>query len=382
MTNGVTEVPTKGRNEMAGYACANCPSHKDEDFHAHAASSDGNFECYVVLDGHGGSHAAVLVQEYMMKRAVEMYNVSKTFSESDIFTLFTESADKAASAKDLSGTTCTCVFMQRDLSTGNISLHMSWVGDSRGIICQSKKLIMETIDHNLKNPEEKARVLEATNNSVMVLTPQIGPNAETPSTPPYLDLDGSPPDPPGTNKRKEKDVELREGESEDVTTKGGGVYKSIMKGKAPSNQKPDPVDARRGSFIAQRITSSGEQRGPWCLFSGENGTSLAVTRSLGDADAARCCIKTPGIKKLTIKSGDFSRICICSDGVWDVLSSLQVAKRISGVTSGVTAARKIALITKERRYNTGAGKDDITVFVVDVFKPEVPVGCNVGCNVM
>lgn len=161
---------------------------------------------------------------------MEMYNVSKTFSESDIFTLFTESAEKAASAKDLSGTTCTCVFMQRDLSTGNISLHMSWVGDSRGIICQSKKLIMETIDHNLKNPEEKARVLEATNNSVMVLTPQIGPNAETPSTPPHLDLDGSPPDPPGTNKRKEKDVELREGESEDVTTKGGGVYKSIMKG--------------------------------------------------------------------------------------------------------------------------------------------------------
>lgn len=89
---------------------------------------------------------------------------------------------------------------------------------------------METIDHNLKNPEEKARVLEATNNSVMVLTPQIGPNAETPSTPPHLDLDGSPPDPPGTNKRKEKDVELREGESEDVTTKGGGVYKSILKG--------------------------------------------------------------------------------------------------------------------------------------------------------
>lgn len=38
-----------------------------QDFHAHAKSDDDNFECYVVLDGHGGSHAAVIVQEFMMK---------------------------------------------------------------------------------------------------------------------------------------------------------------------------------------------------------------------------------------------------------------------------------------------------------------------------
>ncbi|GMH86216.1 hypothetical protein TrVE_jg12356 [Triparma verrucosa] len=425
MTNGVTETPTKGRTSLTSYACSNCPSHKDEDFHAHAKSDDGNFECYVVLDGHGGSHAAVIVQEFMMKRAVEMYSKDKTFIQSDIFELFKEAADRANEAKDNSGTTCTCIFLQRDLESSNVDLHLAWVGDSRGIICQKNKLVVESVDHNLKNPEEKARVLAATNNSVMVLTPQQGPNDAPPSTPPPLELGAAAPvTPPGTNKRKEKVEGGNRQESEDVTTKGGGVYKQLMKakaesdnsdledvtvkggknyrrpsatlesnpqdpppqtpqlGKEPSNQKPHPMDARRGSFIAQRITDSGEQRGPWCLFSGENGTSLAVTRSLGDADAARSCIKSPEIKKLTIKAGEFTRVCMCSDGVWDVLSSIQVAKRISTGSDEATTARKIALITKERRYNTGAGKDDITVFIVDLFAPPALVGCSAGCSIM
>ena len=151
----------------------------------------------------------------------------------------------------------------------------------------------------------------------MVLTPQQGPNDAPPSTPPPLELGMvAPVSPPDTNKRKEKVLGRNGQESEDVTTKGGGVYKQLMKanaesnnsdledvtvkggtnyrrpsatlesnpqdpppqtpqlGKEPSNQKPHPMDARRGSFIAQRITNSGDQRGPWCLFSGENGTSL------------------------------------------------------------------------------------------------------------
>jgi serine/threonine protein phosphatase PrpC len=139
---------------------------------------------------------------------------------------------------------------------------------------------------------------------------------------------------------------------------------------------------RRRSFIAQRISQDGRQRGPWCLFSGENGTSLAVTRSLGDADAARCCITVPEIISYKVKRGEDSRIILCSDGVWDTLSSTQVLKRCAR-RQPAAASKRICSIVKERRYNNGLGRDDITVFIIDVFPLPPAPGCAPGaCSVM
>ena len=308
----------------------------------------------------------------MAKRAMEIYEAGgKKFDEADIATLFEETAAKASEAKDMSGTTATCIFLRREevskrrstkhntefsnlaLQNGEIDLYIAWVGDSRGIICKSDKLIAETIDHKLTNPSEKERVLKATNNKVMVLTPPTPSpsDAKTPLTPPKLYLGEAAN--PGTNKSKGKVRGIKDAESEDITVKGGGIYhklkveKSTLAkpregrtdsddsemedvtvkggnayrkrsepnmrnpqdpipfspelGRAPSNQKPNPNDARRGSFIAQRITANGSQKGAWCLFSGVNGTSLAVTRSLGDADAAKSCIAVPEVKVRSCK---------------------------------------------------------------------------------
>ena len=135
------------------------------------------------------------------------------------------------------------------------------------------------------------------------------------------------------------------------------------------------------SFIAQRISKDGKQRGPWCLFSGENGTSLAVTRSLGDADAARCCISIPEIVTYRVKRGEDSRVIICSDGVWDTLSSFQVFKRALRRTPAA-ASKRISNIVKERRYNNGLGRDDITVFIIDIFPIPRPPGCSPTCAIM
>jgi len=188
---------------------------------------------------------------------------------------------------------------------------------------------------------------------------------------------------------------------EDITVKGGNQYNPSENnpqepvknspppknlGKNPANSKnyghnTDINAARRGSFIAQRVSQDGKQRGPLFLVSGENGTSLAVTRSLGDFDAARSCIATPEFVTYNVNRGENSRIILCSDGVWDTLSSTQVSKRAS--QHNVTAASKrMALVAKERRFHNCLGRDDITVFVVDVFPSPPAVGCSPGCSVM
>mmetsp|Transcript_1487 Transcript_1487/g.3290 ORF Transcript_1487/g.3290 Transcript_1487/m.3290 type:complete len:437 (-) Transcript_1487:170-1480(-) len=435
MPDGVTEVLSSGQNAIAAFACANCPSHKGEDFHAHKGSDDGGFECYIILDGHGGSQAGVTCQEFMAKRAVELYEEGgKKFEDADVYRLFEETSARAKAVKDFSGTTATCVFLRLE-ENGDVNLLLAWVGDSRGIICKDKKLVVETIDHKLTNPSEKERVLKATNNNVMVLTP-LSDTSLDPATPPKLDLGeaanpgtnkskgatGKPRAAEGTGARDSEDITVKGGglfhklkvdkgslpkprpgrtdsddsDLEDVTVKGGNAYRkrsvdmrnpqesptpdSPELGRALSNQKPTPFDARRGSFIAQRITTDGTQKGAWCLFSGTNGTSLAVTRSLGDADAARSCIAVPEIKRMKIQNGESTRFVLCSDGVWDVLTSMQVTKRVANITNQSSAARRIALISKERRYNVGAGKDDITVLVGDVFAPPPNVGCT-ACTI-
>ena len=161
--------------------------------------------------------------------------------------------------------------------------------------------------------------------------------------------------------------------NDDVTTKAGNVYQKMQKLHpslpplpAPPQTGEDSASPRRRSFIAQRISDNGKQKGPWCLFSGASGCSLAVTRSLGDSDAARCCISEPEIIRRKIPAGTAERIVICSDGVWDVMTSADVAERARSGSNPAAAAKKVALIAKERRSRGFFGRDDITVMVVDV----------------
>ena len=66
------------------------------------------------------------------------------------------------------------------------------MGDSRAIISQDRKLVLETVDHKLANPAERTRIMKEISNRVMILTPTLSkkPGA-VPLSPININLDES-----------------------------------------------------------------------------------------------------------------------------------------------------------------------------------------------
>ena len=158
---------------------------------------------------------------------------------------------------------------------------------------------------------------------------------------------------------------------------------------------PSP-ERERMSFIGRlRDKKTGRMSQPR-LFGGKPGASTAMTRSIGDRDAARCCISDPEITTTVVEAGDCGRIIIASDGMWDVMS-IEQAETISkgfgfsGTRNPQEAAALLAqqarvaelraaaaafpgggvhcvfcLQAADERQEQGMPQDDITVFVIDV----------------
>ena len=100
------------------------------------------------------------------------------------------------------------------------------------------------------------------------------------------------------------------------------------------------------------------------------GPGLAMTRSLGDFDAASIgVIGTPTVSHRALQAGD-AFIVLASDGIWEFLTSERVVEIVEGYLkrgeSANTAARYlIALASLEwKREEGGSYRDDITATVV------------------
>ena len=121
----------------------------------------------------------------------------------------------------------------------------------------------------------------------------------------------------------------------------------------------------------ERINSSNgevrksDQKGPWRVFlRDENYPGLAMTRAIGDSvgkDIGIIC--EPEIKSYILGKDDLFLV-ICSDGVWEFLSSLQAVQIIA--QKGRHRVKQACELLAETAFNKwleneGTSVDDITV---------------------
>ena len=140
----------------------------------------------------------------------------------------------------------------------------------------------------------------------------------------------------------------------------------------------------RRSFVGRlRDASTGNMSNPR-LFGGSVGASTAMTRSIGDRGAARCCIAEPEFLTRRVAPGQAARIIIASDGVWDVYANDEaetIAKgtRMDGARTSAACAQLLARRAQEDRSFDGLSPDDITVVVLDVHGGGLAGGAEGGC---
>lgn len=113
-------------------------------------------------------------------------------------------------------------------------------------------------------------------------------------------------------------------------------------------QGPPEDEAELESPQRRRISFVGRLRDPNTgalsnlrLFGGKLGASTAMTRSIGDREAARCCISEPEVVTMVVEASQKARVVICSDGVWDVYDN---AEALSVSKGGRINACKTSLV--------------------------------------
>jgi serine/threonine protein phosphatase PrpC len=122
---------------------------------------------------------------------------------------------------------------------------------------------------------------------------------------------------------------------------------------------------RQLSYVASRSNASGTVKGPLALFS-RHDVSTTMTRSVGDRHAARTCVCTPDITKLTVRPQEYARFILASDGLWDVMSSSKAQSIVQNVINPADASRVLVRKVRMLRQEEGLRMDDITCVVVDI----------------
>ena len=115
------------------------------------------------------------------------------------------------------------------------------------------------------------------------------------------------------------------------------------------------------------------------VYSSMGGASLGMTRSIGDAFAARGIISDPEIEYLFIPNDSAAaRFIVCTDGVWDVISTLKAGRISSLCKSPTDAALRLAQTASKERSLCGKVPDDVTAAIIDVGRPIAPKpkGCS------
>eukprot|EP00192_Tetraselmis_astigmatica_P002816 CAMPEP_0117648154 /NCGR_PEP_ID=MMETSP0804-20121206/238_1 /TAXON_ID=1074897 /ORGANISM="Tetraselmis astigmatica, Strain CCMP880" /LENGTH=583 /DNA_ID=CAMNT_0005453707 /DNA_START=392 /DNA_END=2143 /DNA_ORIENTATION=+ len=161
----------------------------------------------------------------------------------------------------------------------------------------------------------------------------------------------------------------------DGTTFGTPIVKETAVGKTielPSNvssletnEQGETIakDTEGNAFFLGRLQSNGLVSGKRIFY--PSGTSTAFTRSIGDRDAGNILISKPEINTLEMPVQPGSRFIVCSDGVWDCISTPDAHKMVKSLTTA-KAASKLAMESLNKRRYGGFAADDITVMIIDV----------------
>ena len=310
----------------AEVATCQFPGKKDQDRYTVQLSPDVTvFPHYVgMFDGHGTSvFAADLCASQMLSEVLGRKDRSAEDKQNSLptdnaiicaYRSLHDTIVDMVKKHPRTGTTAVTLFVGRDSPDAPVDrIKVAWVGDSRCIMVSPEGRVTQlTVDHSLSTNAEEVKRIQ--------------------------DSDHTP----------------REGLLE---SPGWAIEEQMAMERG--------TRARAGSYVGKREIH-GREAGPLVVFAHSGGVSLQVSRSIGDALAARSVLPDPEIATFDIPKGTYTRFVAASDGLWDVYTSEAVGKMIYEIADPAVAARKLTLAAKAKRTQTGRTIDDITVVIFDL----------------
>lgn len=404
-------------NHMFGrVGISNIPANANEDRYCTYTSANNSLVAFGVFDGHGGSYGSTLCSRVFCQSVLTIFDqmVIQLSSNSEIVDQLGEDVYDALLCEAIrrtseitcqnikhmssSGTTSTALFVRR-LPSGKLRVYCSNTGDSRAVWFKSQSLVVcMSDDHTLKSPKEIERING--NFPIQFLQLPMDPlTLESNMKIAQLPKQDENSCPEGCLRTIEN--VFKNFDNVDFTFIGAAAADALpsipMKQTIPPSPKvlasgkymdhPRPLGSdlegfpisetsrpeaeaelvHQNSFIAPRVSSnSPEKMGPLALF-GRYGTSILMTRSLGDKYGARSCVNCPEITSVDIASTERARFVLGSDGMWDVMTPKEALRKASGVRDPLKAAEGLAVHARASRRARRMRMDDITCLVIDLW---------------
>ena len=153
---------------------------------------------------------------------------------------------------------------------------------------------------------------------------------------------------------------------------------------------PEGSEWRKRVFVRQRDKDHDVNQ-VWVVSTADNRadpgySDLQMTRSMCDWRASDMVLPNPQVHSFTVKPGEVMRVCLASDGLWDICDfqkSADVMKKYSSVDKCATTLLGLAKTEYLENREHDKMDDDTTVLVIELnpsgIKPPGAGGC---CSIM
>ena len=151
------------------------------------------------------------------------------------------------------------------------------------------------------------------------------------------------------------------------------LVKAFRRGKIIAETHPDGCESRKNLFVRQRDVEHDPNQ-VWVVAtaterSDPGYSDLQMTRSMLDWRAADMVLPEPQIHSFEVPADGLYRVCLASDGLWDVCDFAVAARHMVDEKTIGRAARRLLRIAEDE-YLTNRGHemmdDDTTVLVVEL----------------
>ena len=404
------------------HGLANKASDKGEDFTAF--DSKGGTSAFGLFDGHGGKYCANICAELagqgLLPRLLELNPASKeaivdTFWAADAEigrTLCSQGHEKAGSTatvllvRSQGGETGAAVNAATPGSSGMfggagaggaLECTLAWVGDSTALAVDmsSGKRVLKSYNHSASKADEAAQ-LKRLGEVDKAIGRIRGRRKSMVTAMDDEEVDDDPRQSEGGISASEVAAAMKEVNPDEEPSAADVAlcHRALNRERHVRRLLPKGARKRRTAHV-QRRPAKKDANQPWVVATDPDPyahayNDLQMTRSICDYTKCVWVLPHPQIEHFVVQASQHHRVVIASDGLWDVVSSIDACKIVRDEATAQQAAA--ALVEAARAvYLSRAGHsgskmgDDTTVMVIDLnpsgreWLPEASGGCSAAC---
>lgn len=357
------------------FAKANRESKKGEDFAAAVMEGDSAPAAFAIFDGHSGKETARICSETVVQRLLQQ---GPPFTPKQISDMLWAVDEEIGTQKIRDGATAQILLIEKN--GDQLKGTFAWCGDSSAVLTNVEEGTVKyaTASHTA-GPDHQGGGAWQSEKGILEFYGAVRKQIES-----TLGID---------TQKDEVSADMVEAAIQKLGKEVKAVdvdllVKAYRRGRIIAQTTPDGAHYRKQVFVRQRDIDHDANQ-VWVVSTAESRadpgySDLQMTRSVCDWRASDMVLPNPECYSFNVPAGQVWRVCLASDGLWDVCSFENAAETMKKHASVDKCAKDLLRIA-EKEYLEVRGHekmdDDTTVLVIELNPSGIksPIASAAGC---